>query len=35
MEKRIIMPPTIILRWTAGLSALKKAQRSSKVLHEP
>ena len=35
MEKRIIMPPTIILHWTAGSSALKKAQRSLKALHEP
>ena len=32
MEKRIIMPPTIILHWTAGSSALKKAQRSLKAL---
>lgn len=35
MEKRIIMPPTIILHWTAGLSALKNVQRSLKVLPEP
>ena len=35
MEKRIIMPPTIILRWTVGSSALKKAQRSLKALPEP
>ena len=34
MEKRIIMPPTIILHWTAGSSALKKAPRLLKALPE-
>ena len=34
MEKRIIMPPTIILHWTAGSSALKNVQRSLKAFHK-
>ncbi len=27
MEKRIIMPPTIILRWTAGVISIEKCAK--------